>query len=169
MASITYDRQRPFAQISVLVLLIFLIPPFAVAFIGSQWTDTGPGTWYEGIEKPAWNPPGWVFAPVWSALYLAMAFAAWVVWRSSESLRHAVPSLGAWSIQLALNLAWTYVFFERESPEAGVVDIALLWLAILLTILLFVRRSRVAALLLVPYILWVTYAAAITIEIARLN
>jgi tryptophan-rich sensory protein len=169
MASITYDRKQPFEPKSVLVLLAFLIPPFAVAFIGSQWTDTGPGTWYEDIEKPSWNPPGWVFGPVWTALYLAMAVAAWLVWRSSDSLGDTAVPLTAWTVQLALNLAWTYVFFERESPNAGVVDIVLLWLAILVTILLFVRRSRFAALLLVPYILWVTYAAAITIEIARLN
>lgn len=169
MTTDAFARGKALHPSSLLMLVVFLVPPFAVAALGNQWTDTGAGSWYEQLDKPSWTPPGWMFGVVWSALYFLMGVAAWLVWRASPSLQDAWLPLGAWVVQLALNLAWTFVFFEQESPAGGVVDIVLLWLAIVVTIWLFASRSAAAALLLVPYLLWVTYAAALTIQIWRLN
>jgi translocator protein len=136
-----------------------------VALPGNLWTDTGASSWYEEIEKPARTPPGWVFVPVWTFLYLAMGIAACLVWCASESARDAALPLGVWGLQVTLNLASSFAFFAQESPVVGVDDIVLLWLAIVL----FARKSTAAAALLVPYLLWVTFAGALNIEIARLN
>jgi tryptophan-rich sensory protein len=146
MASAIRSRKPLFETKSLAALTLFLALPLLVGFAGSQWTDTGAGSWYEAIEKPSWNPPGWAFGLVWSALYLMMGLAAWVVWRVSARLEDAVLPLAAWSVQLGLNLAWTYIFFARENPQAALAEILLLWLAILATILLFARIARVSQL-----------------------
>lgn len=169
MTSETAARPSSLNPRSLVVFAVLLGLPFLVAFLGNLWTDTGAGSWYQEIDKPSWTPPGWVFGPVWSLLYLAMGVAACLVWRASDSIRDAALLLGVWGLQLGLNLAWTYVFFALESPITGVIDIVLLWLAIVATIVLFARRSTVAALLLVPYLLWVTFAAALTIAIWQMN
>jgi tryptophan-rich sensory protein len=140
-----------------------------VAFIGSQWTVTDAGSWYQSIEMPSWNPPGWVFGPVWTLLYIAMAVAAWLVWLKERDGRAVGVPLTVWAVQLLLNLSWTYVFFERQSIAGGVVVIALLWLAIVATIAVFRRCSRPAGWLLAPYLAWVTFAAALNVAIWRLN
>jgi benzodiazapine receptor len=131
-----------------------------VAVAGSFATKTGPGSWYATLEQPAWNPPDWLFAPVWSLLYTLMAIAAWLVWKTG-----ATRPLYIYAVQLALNLAWTLVFFGAESTGGGVAVIAVLWLAIVLTIVAF-RPVPAAAWMLVPYLVWVTYAAALNVSIA---
>lgn len=132
-----------------------------VAVIGSLATDTGSGSWYAGLEQPSWNPPDWVFGPVWSILYAAMAVAAWLVWRTGER-----RALVAYGVQLVLNLAWTLTFFGLESTWGGVAVIAALVVAIVVTIVAFARVQRLAAWLLVPYLAWTAYAAALTTAIA---
>jgi translocator protein len=134
-----------------------------VAAIGGSATTTGPGSWYAGLTQPSWNPPDWLFGPVWTALYAAMAVAAWLVWRDGH--RGALVPYG---VQLALNLAWTLTFFGAESTWGGVVVIGALWVAIAVTIAVF-RPVPVAAWLLVPYLGWVTYAGALTLSIALAN
>lgn len=126
------------------------------------------GEWYAGLAKPAWTPPGWVFAPVWTVLYGMMAAAAWLVWkgRGFSGARLALALFGA---QLGLNVAWTWLFFGLQRPGLAAVDIALLWAAILATVLAFWRFRRLAGVLLVPYLAWVTFAAALNLEIWRLN
>lgn len=132
-----------------------------VSVVGSLTTETGPGSWYAQLEQPSWNPPDWLFGPVWSLLYTAMAVAAWLVWRTGER-RALVP----YGVQLVLNLAWTLTFFGAESTWGGVAVIAALLVAIVVTIVEFGRVHQVAAWLLVPYLAWTGYAAALTTAIA---
>ncbi|MBI3910133.1 MAG: tryptophan-rich sensory protein [Armatimonadetes bacterium] len=151
-----------------LALAAFVAFCFTVAGIGGAWTSTSLESWYASLRKPAWTPPEAVFGPVWSALYLAMAVAAWLVWRRA-GFRGAARPLALFAAQLALNLAWTWIFFGLRRPGAAFGEVALLWAAILATVLTFRRVSSPAAWLLVPYLLWVSYAAALNFAIWRLN
>ena len=154
----------------LLALLGFVVLCFAAAGFGALFTtpQTAPGGWYSQIQKPSWTPPSWLFGPVWSALYLMMAVAAWWVWRQGGwgAQRGA---LTLFLVQLALNAAWSWLFFGLRSPSLGMVGIALLWIAILLTVLAFFRVSPLAGWLMVPYFLWVSYASALNFTIWRLN
>jgi tryptophan-rich sensory protein len=141
-----------------------------VAFVGSQWTAPNVDSdWYRELAKPSWQPPSWAFAPVWTALYLAMGVAAWRVWLTNRKAGGVAVPLVLWTTQLGLNLAWTYAFFERRSPVSGVVVIVALWLAIVATIVAFAPKSRLAALLMSPYLAWVTFAMALNISIWQMN
>lgn len=138
---------------------------FAAPAVGTWAT---PGEWYAALNKPSWNPPGWVFGPVWSALYTMMAVAAWLVWRRggfAAQRRALVPFFA----QLALNAAWTPLFFGLHRPDLAFAEILLLWLAIAWTIVAFWRVHRVAAGLLCPYLAWVSFAAALNGTLWRLN
>ena len=141
---------------------------FAAAGLGGLWTASSVGDWYAALKKPAWTPPGWLFGPVWTVLYLMMAVAAWLVWREHGFAAAAVP-LGLFALQLALNVAWSGLFFGLRNPGAAMADLTLLWLAILATLLSFVPLSRPAAALLIPYLFWVTFAGALNWAICRLN
>lgn len=147
------------------MLLVFLALTFAAAGFGAQF---GPGPWYEALRKPAWNPPGWVFPPVWTVLYAMMAVAAWLVWRGARPGAARTP-LALWTVQLLLNAAWSWLFFGRQRPDLAFADIVLLWLAIVATLAAFARVSRAAAALLAPYLAWVTFAAVLNAAIWRLN
>ena len=113
------------------------------------------------------NPPDGVFAPVWSVLYAAQAIAAWLVWRSDRDDR--APALRLYGAQLLLNTAWSLIFFGLRAPGLAVVEIALLWVAIAATVRAFHSRSQPAGLLMLPYLAWVTFAAALNVEIWRRN
>lgn len=124
-----------------------------------------PGDWYEGLVKPAWNPPAWVFGPVWTVLYVMIAVAGWLVWRSAGiSL-----ALGFWVLQLVLNALWSQLFFAMHRPDLALIDIAALWLSILAFILAARTTSPAAALMMVPYWAWVTFAAVLNFRIWQLN
>ena len=152
----------------VVGLLGAVVVCFAAAGIGSLATVDAIPTWYAALHKPPWNPPNRIFGPVWSLLYLMMAVAAWLVWRAAGwSL--ARPALGLFAIQLVLNVGWSVVFFGLRQPGWALVEIVVLWCAILGTLLLFRRISPPAALLLVPYLAWVTFAAGLNLAIWRLN
>ena len=138
---------------------------FAAAFIGSRF---GPGDWYAGIEKPSWNPPNWIFGPVWTTLYVLMAIAAWLVWRR-WGFAGARTALVAYVVQLTLNAAWSWLFFGRQSPGAALADIVVLLIAIVVTLVLFWRKHRLAGALLIPYLAWVSFATALNLAIHRLN
>lgn len=127
-----------------------------------------PGDWYETLNKPALNPPNWVFAPVWTALYLMMAVSSWLVWRQSTqgSTRGALALFG---VQLTLNGLWSWLFFGRHSIGGALVDIVLLWGAILAVIFAFKKFSRPAAWLMVPYLLWVSFAVYLNLAYWLLN
>lgn len=148
-----------------LALVGLLLVCFAVAGIGGLATAPNIPTWYTRLVKPAWTPPGWIFGPVWSFLYLSMAVAAWLVWRRGNAL---VP-LSLFAVQLVFNAAWSWLFFGLHSPGAAFVDVVLLWMAILATMLVFWFRSTIAGLLFVPYLAWVSFAAVLNFAIWRLN
>jgi tryptophan-rich sensory protein len=152
----------------LLPLAVFLAICFSVAGLGAHWTNQGLGPWYDGLRKPSWTPPSWVFGPVWSVLYASMAVAAWLVWRRPGPAGVRLP-LSLFAIQLALNLAWSGLFFALRRPDLAFGEILLLWAAILMTLVAFARASPGAAGLLVPYLAWVTYAAALNFAIWRLN
>jgi tryptophan-rich sensory protein len=141
---------------------------FAVSAIGGMVTSPKIGDWYASLAVPPWTPPDWVFGPVWTALFLAMAIAAWLVWRQA-GLRGAAWPLALFGVQLSLNLLWTLFFFGLQSPGLAFLDVIALWLAIAATLAAFWTRSRVAGLLLVPYLAWVSFAGVLNFAIWRLN
>lgn len=129
---------------------------------------TRPGEWYASLDKPAWTPPGWIFGPVWTILYLMMGVAAWLVWERRGTGR-AEAALTLFVVQLALNALWSWLFFGWHRIDLAVVEILILWLLIAATLSAFVRVRRAAGALLVPYLLWVSFAGALTLEIWRRN
>ena len=149
-------------------LLVAVAICFAVAGSGAAFTARSVKTWYPGLLKPAGTPPSWVFGPVWSALYVLMATAAWLVWqhRAEESVGIA---LTLFATQLLLNGLWSYIFFGLRRPGAALVDIVLLWIAIFLTTARFADHSSVASWLMTPYLAWVTYASYLNYGLWRLN
>jgi translocator protein len=153
---------------SWLALVILLILCFTVAGVGGLITAPSIPNWYASLAKPSWTPPGWIFGPVWSVLYLSMAVAAWLVWRQAGLARAAVP-MALFGIQLLLNALWSWLFFGVHSPGAAAVDIVLLWIAIAATMVAFWHRSTLAGMLFVPYLVWVSFASALNLAIWRLN
>jgi uncharacterized protein YbjT (DUF2867 family)/tryptophan-rich sensory protein len=150
------------------MLLFFLVICFGTAAVGAALTAVPVRDWYQTLRKPTWTPPDWVFGPVWTMLYLMMALAAWLVWRRTgwSTGRNA---LGLFAVQLALNAVWSPLFFSLHSPGIAFVDIILLWAAIAATLWSFGRESALAASLLVPYLMWVSYATALNCAIWRMN
>jgi translocator protein len=155
------------AQAAGLMVSIVLVA--AVALTGRVWTDTGPDSWYAGLQQPDWNPPDAAFGPVWTALYLAMAVAAWLVWRARERRRERQLALAVYGVQLALNLGWTAVFFGLQRPGWALVEISVLALAVAVTIGLFWNVNRFAGALLLPYLAWVVFAASLNAGVSALN
>jgi tryptophan-rich sensory protein len=138
----------------------------AVGIVGSVFTVSNIPTWYATLVKPELAPPNWIFGPVWTTLYMLMGVAAWLVWRTRGDTRQALTIFG---IQLALNLAWSWLFFGLQSPLLGLWCIGAMWLAIVATIVVFYRHSRVAAYLLVPYLAWVSFASYLNYMLFALN
>lgn len=150
---------------SLLGLLAFCAATVAAATTGAAFR---PGDWYEGLSKPAWRPPNWLFGPAWAVFYATIAIAGWLVWRADGLFGAALP-LALWCVQLALNAAWSWFFFGLRRMDLAFVDVVLLWFAIAGTILSFAPVHAGAALLLVPYLAWVTFAAALNLAIWRRN
>lgn len=149
-------------------LVFWVVVCQAVGLMGARWTAPEIPAWYGALIKPSFNPPGWVFGPVWTVLYLLMAIAAWRVGQAAPSgLRTA--AIWAFIVQLVLNLAWSWVFFHRHDLRGAFAEILLMWLAIAVTAWLFKRVDTTAAVLMGPYLLWVTFAAVLNGAIARLN
>lgn len=146
----------------------FIAVCFGAAGLGSVLTGVSVNDWYPGLRKPSWNPPGWVFGPVWSALYLSMAVSAWLVWRR-RGLSGAARPLGLFALQLALNVAWSGLFFGLRMSGAALAEIVLLWGAILATALSFRRETPLAGWLLAPYLLWVAFAAVLNLALWKMN
>jgi tryptophan-rich sensory protein len=147
-------------------LKYFLIATLAVGASASVFTEPSIPTWYAGLVRPAIAPPNWVFAPVWTTLYVLMAVAAWRVWRITGT--RSVEML-AFAVQLVFNFAWSAIFFWMHQIGAAFGEIVLLDLAILYTTLLFLRRDRIAGLLMLPYLGWVLFATVLTRAFWLLN
>jgi tryptophan-rich sensory protein len=149
--------------------LATLLAPSAVGLVSAVVTAPGMRGWYRTLRLPPWNPPGEVFGPVWTTLYLMMGVAAVLVRRSGVEPRRIEAARAVDTLQLALNAAWSVAFFGRRNPGAGLAVIGALWVAIAATIALDARVDRRAAALLVPYLAWVTFAAALNAWIWRAN
>lgn len=146
----------------VLALVGFIVVTFfaPLASLGAM-----PGEWYAALNKPAWNPPAWIFGPAWTLLYTLMAVAAWLVWKQ---IGWKKPLL-LYFIQLALNAAWTPIFFGAHQPGWALLEIIVLWIAIVLTMRSFFRVSSAAGWLFLPYLAWVTFATVLNFTLWRLN
>lgn len=144
----------------------FLLTTLGVGALGSLFTTPSIPTWYARLDHPDITPPNWVFAPVWTSLYILMAFAAWRVWKIT-GLRSA--AMAAFAVQLALNLAWSAIFFGLHNIGGALAEIVVLDLSILTTVILFSGRDRLAGLLMLPYLAWTLFATLLTYAFWGLN
>jgi benzodiazapine receptor len=151
-------------------LVVFLLVCFGTAALGSALTRPSLPTWYAALAKPKWNPPSSVFAPVWTTLFAMMAVAGWLVWCEQGRRPRAVArALVLFGVQLVLNVGWSWLFFYLRQPGLALIEVVVLWAAIAATILAFRRVSALATVLLVPYLLWVAFAAVLNLSLWRLN
>jgi benzodiazapine receptor len=158
---------KKFSDIKKLIISIFIC--LFVGFIGSFFTLPSIPTWYETLQKPSFAPPNWVFFPTWTALFIMMGISLFLVWQKGCEDKKVKTALYLFAGQLILNALWSVAFFGFRSPLLGLMEIIILWIAILATILSFMKLSRTGAYLLIPYILWVSFAAIINFSIWRLN
>lgn len=153
----------------ILKFVFSIIVCFAVSGIGSLLTTPSIPTWYAGLVKPSFNPPSWIFAPVWTILFLLMAVALYLILLKGSQDKQAKLGMIVFFAQLFLNLLWSFLFFFLHNPALAFYDIVLLWIMILLTILQFKKIDKAAAYLLIPYIVWVSFAALLNFSIWQLN
>jgi translocator protein len=154
--------------VTVAALVGFVVLAQAAGLVGLPFTDRAIGGWYDGLDKPSFNPPNWVFGPVWTVLYLLIGVAAWMVWRHAEAPRRGT-ALTWWGLQLLLNAAWTPLFFGAQALWAAFIELVVLWVAVILTIGEFRRIDRIAAWLMVPYLAWITFAGVLNGSLAVMN
>lgn len=138
-------------------------------FIGSIFTTPSIATWYETLNKPALNPPNWVFAPVWTTLFILMGISLFLIWQKGLKSKGVVFAIVLFVIQLLLNMKWSFLFFGMHSPLYAFVDIVVLWLMILWAIIAFSKISKLAGWLLLPYLLWVSFASYLNFMVYLLN
>jgi len=150
-------------------LVISILVCHCAGIIGSFFTRRAIPEWYALINKPFFNPPNWIFAPVWAILYTMMGIAAYLVWRNGSYSSGVKAALGVFLIQLGLNSLWSVVFFGSRSIVGGLAVIILLWFAIAWTIIRFFGVSKPAAALLIPYIAWVSFALFLNVSLALIN
>ena len=153
---------------TIFMLAGFMAVCLTVSAIGGAITSTSVGGWYQTLQKPTFNPPDWIFAPVWTTLYVFMAFAAWRVWRYPASPKRQ-SALTVFALQLALNLLWTTLFFGFQRIDLATIEIAVLLLCIIANTVLFWRIDIFAGALFVPYVIWVGYAAVLNGSLLLLN
>ena len=153
----------------VLGILVSIVVCELAGFIGSMATTPSIPGWYAGLAKPPFNPPNWVFAPVWTTLYALMGLAAYLVYEKGPRRNEVRKALLVFAVQLVLNVLWSVTFFGAQMIFGAVIVIVLLWGMILASMWLFSRVSKAAAYLLVPYILWVSFAAVLNISLYILN
>lgn len=157
-------------KIPIFLKLVIAIAVSEMAgVIGAIFTTPSIAGWYAGIVKPALNPPAWVFGPVWTTLFALMGISAFLIWKKGLDRNDVKIAFGIFMGQLALNMLWSIIFFGLHSPGGALIEIIFLWLAILATIIAFSKISKLAAWLLVPYILWVSFASYLNFAIWTLN
>lgn len=150
----------------------FIIAVFiceAVGIVSGLLTQNEMTTWFSSLNKPSWNPPAYLFGPVWTTLYLLMGISLWLVWKSNAPETQKLRAELTFALQLFLNFMWSILFFNIHSPALAFVDIVLMIVAILMTIGRFARISRLAAWLLVPYLMWVCFATVLNYRIWAMN
>jgi benzodiazapine receptor len=156
---------RPSSARSAVALAGWVAVTYAAAAMGGLFL---PGDWYAHLQKPAWNPPNWIFGPAWTALYTIMAVTAWLVWKRGGFAGQR-RALLFFLLQLLFNALWSPLFFGLHLPGLAFVDLVLLWLALLATLATFWKAHRLAGAMLLPYLAWVTFAGALNFAIWRLN
>jgi tryptophan-rich sensory protein len=149
----------------LLGLAFWIVLTFSVAAFASQFE---PGEWYPNILKPAWTPPGWLFGPVWGMLYLSMSISAWLVWRQRYKKRVLLPLI-FYLMQLAVNGLWSWMFFGSQWIDLALFDLIVLVILVATTMVMFLRIRKSAGLMLLPYLLWISFAAALNLQIWRMN
>ncbi len=137
--------------------------------IGSLFTVSSVSTWYQTLVRPALNPPSWVFGPVWITLYLLMGISLFLIWKKGWKKKNVRIAMSVFGVQLTLNALWSILFFGMQNPGLALINIALLWIGILASIILFYKISKPASYLLIPYILWVSFASYLNYAIWTLN
>lgn len=155
--------------LDILALFISIAICGLAGAIGAVFTYRRIPNWYASLDKPSFSPPNWLFGPVWTLLYLLMGIAAYLIWREGTDNPAVMSALVVFGVQLFLNVLWPAVFFGLKTLSGGLIVITLLWLAILITILRFLSFSLAAALLLLPYIAWVTFAAVLNVALFVMN
>lgn len=138
-----------------------------VAMVGGTITDLGP--WHQSLRQPSWSPPNWLYGVVWTVIFALAALSAVTAWRSIRSQRAAEWTMGLFALNGFLNILWSFLFFRAHRPDWALAELCLLWLSVLVLIVLCWRHSRTAALLLIPYLAWVSIAGALNWEVVRLN
>ncbi len=156
-------------KIKLIPLIIFIAVTQLAGLLGAAFTAPAIPDWYQNLNKPSFTPPGWIFAPVWTSLYLMMAFSVYIVWVKRSDASNFQTSLVIFFIQLALNSLWSILFFGLRNPAAALFEIVVLWVVLALTIWNFAQISKWAAILLVPYFIWSTFAAILNYAIMVLN
>ena len=156
--------------VNIVKLVVSCAVPFLVGLMGSLFTTADTlGNWYADLNKPFFNPPNWIFGPVWTTLYIMMGISAYLVWQKDINSKAVRIVLACFIVQLFLNAIWTPLFFGLHSPLLGLIDIVLLLNAIIVTIFAFFQISRIAALLLIPYLAWVSFATVLNASTYFLN
>lgn len=150
-------------------LIISILIPLLVGAISGIFTASGVKGWYANAVKPSFNPPNWIFGPVWTILYILMGIALFLVWKSATDKKLKNIAISLFAVQLALNFCWSFIFFKMQEPGWAFAEILFMWLMILLTIIWFGKISSTAAWLLVPYICWVSFASVLNYSIWQLN
>ena len=148
-------------------IVIAAAAAMAVALLGGLMTDIGP--WYRSLHKPAWQPPDWAFGPAWTVIYALAAISGVIAWRDANSQQQRDTMLMLFALNAFLNVLWSLLFFRLRRPDWALMEVGLLWLSVLLLIVVLGRYSRTAALLLVPYLLWVSFASTLNWATVRLN
>ncbi|MBP9099619.1 MAG: tryptophan-rich sensory protein [Ferruginibacter sp.] len=150
-------------------LIIAVLIPLAVGSLAGYFTASSVNGWYTTLVKPSFNPPNWLFAPVWTSLYIMMGIAFYLIWKKEANDVVKSTAVTLYIVQLALNFLWSFVFFYAQQPGWALVNIILMWIFIFLTILWFGKISSLSAWLLVPYICWVSFATVLNFAIWKLN
>lgn len=161
-------EQKPLTR--TFKILVMIVTCVVIGAVAGLLTQEGVDTWYKTIEKPSFNPPNWIFAPVWSTLYVMMGIAAGLVWHEMDRQKETVKKgLTFFAIQLGLNVLWSFIFFGLHNPMLALIEIIILWLMIYETFVQFNKVNKIAGLLFIPYLLWVTFATTLTASIWWLN
>lgn len=149
--------------------IICLIIPLSIGAIGGFFTMESVKTWYTTLNKPSFNPPNYLFGPVWTSLYALMGIASYLVWKNRRTAKNYKLAVSVYFIQLVLNLMWSYIFFYQQQIGLALIEIIILLVSIIINSVLFYKINKVAGLLYIPYILWVSFASVLTYSIYMLN
>lgn len=161
----TVQPQKDNPLCNILVLVFWLVLSAIVAWVGATFQS---GEWYLQLNKPSWTPPGWLFGPVWTYLYITMAVAVWLVWKRGGWSRNSF-ALSLYVVQLVFNGLWSWIFFGEHLIGIALIDIILLLITIVTVMILFWKRNRIAGLLFVPYVLWGAFASVLNFRIWQIN